>query len=116
MSGRTTLSRHQISLYAFASLYRCGPFEKLEHILQNAVPFVNAFLEFFRKTFTYLRFLSLAIAQIPFHKLLSNAAIAAGMFHFPADAFDTKLFRVQGNASFFQFMSDDLQVFILRRR
>jgi len=43
MSGRTTLSRHQISLYAFASLYRCGPFEKLEHILQNAVPFVNAF-------------------------------------------------------------------------
>mgnify|MGYP006876732125 CR=1 FL=1 len=28
-----------------------GPFEKLEHILQNAVPFVNAFLEFFRKKF-----------------------------------------------------------------
>ena len=55
LSGRnweqSTLSRHQISLYAFASLYRCGPFEKLEHILQNAVLFVNAFLEFFRKKF-----------------------------------------------------------------
>lgn len=50
MSGRTTLSRHQISLYAFASLYRCGPFEKLEHILQNAVLFVNAFWNFSEKS------------------------------------------------------------------
>jgi len=45
MSGRPTLSRHQILLYAFASPYQFGSFEKLEHILQNDTSFVNDFFE-----------------------------------------------------------------------
>ena len=89
----------------------CLLFGKLECILQNDLPLVNTFLgNFWKKAVKRLSNLLMKqafLSHIGRDELVGNAAVSAGMFHFPAYALTAQCFTVEADAGFLQLMFDN---------